>query len=147
MSKLHYLSSAAVPMQKSCKGNIVQAQMNNRSSRAMPKVLERQHRDVQVDHKCVSPPPISPGGERLSALLSSSRPSAYLATSIGDSLHIYQQRFLFTFSRTSVFAPKLLSRVVKTLGFRFTMKAIFRALLPRFPSYMSSSRPSAPSPP
>jgi hypothetical protein len=50
-------------MQKSCKGNIVEAQLNNRSLWAMPKVLERQHRDAQVAHTCVSPPSISHGGE------------------------------------------------------------------------------------
>jgi hypothetical protein len=51
-----YIVKAAVPVQKSCKGNTVE------------KVLKRQHRDAQVAHKCVSPPPISHGGECLSVL-------------------------------------------------------------------------------
>jgi hypothetical protein len=38
---------------KSCKGNIVEAKLNNRSRWAMPKVLQRQHHDAQVAHKCV----------------------------------------------------------------------------------------------
>jgi hypothetical protein len=58
-----YAAKAAAPMQKSWKGNIVEAQLNNRSRGAMLKVLQRQHRDAQVAHKCVSPPPISHGGE------------------------------------------------------------------------------------
>jgi hypothetical protein len=53
-------------VQKSWKGNTVEAQLNNRSRGAMLKVLKRQHRDAQVAHKCVSPPPISHGGECLS---------------------------------------------------------------------------------
>jgi hypothetical protein len=57
-----YIVKAAAPVQKSCKGNTVEAQLNNRSRGAMLKVLKRQHRDAQVAHKCVSPPPISQGG-------------------------------------------------------------------------------------
>jgi hypothetical protein len=47
-------------------------------------------------------------------------------------------------TRTS--APKLLSRIVKTLGFRFTMKAIFRASIPLFQatSYLPTSLPTLP---
>jgi hypothetical protein len=55
-------------VQKSWKGNIIEAQLNNLSRGAMLKVLQRQHRDAQVAHKCVSPPPISHGGECLSVL-------------------------------------------------------------------------------
>ena len=74
-SKLHFMSSyvatyaakAAAPMKKSSKVNIVEAQMNNRSRWAIPKVLQRQHRGAQVARKCVSPPPVSHGGEALSA--------------------------------------------------------------------------------
>jgi hypothetical protein len=58
-----YATKAAAPMQKSYKGNIVEAHLINRSHGAMLKVLQRQHHYTQVVHKCVSPPPISHGGE------------------------------------------------------------------------------------
>ena len=63
-----YATKAAAPVQASWKGNTVEAQLINRSRWAMPKVLKRQHRDAQVAHKCVSPPPFLHGGEWLSVL-------------------------------------------------------------------------------
>jgi hypothetical protein len=46
-----YIVKATAPVQKSCKGNTVEAQLNNRSRGAMLKVLKRQHRDADCRHQ------------------------------------------------------------------------------------------------
>jgi hypothetical protein len=52
-------------------------------------------------------------------------------------LHLQQNDFLFTFNRTSV--PQVLSHIIKTLGFRFTMKTIIKGLSSPFPNCTRTS--------